>query len=204
MKRFTKIISLFLAAIVVFGAFAGCSGKKTDEGTTLDAGDKSGAKILVVYFSYTGNLDKMSHWVADETGADLVRVLPKTAYPEDYNATVDLAKKEHDDGVRPEIVVDLTAEQMAQYDTVFFGFPVWWYDLPMCMQTFVESCDFNGKTVIPFFSHAGSSSGANSLSTLESLAKGAKVVSGSALSIHGDKVADSEDEVRSWVKGLGY
>ena len=161
-------------------------------------------KILVVYFSWSGNLDKMAHWIADETGGDLIRVTAKEAYPENYNDTADRAKKEVDNGIRPDINVDLTPEQMAQYDTVFFGFPVWWYDLPMSMWTFLESYDFSGKTVIPFFSHEGSSNGAGALPRVTELAKGANVRTADALSIRGGSVASSENAVRDWVKGLNY
>ena len=146
----------------------------------------------------------MAHWVADETGGDLYRVSAKNPYPDDYNQTADRAKQEQDNDERPEIMIDLTKEQMAQYDTVFFGFPVWWYDLPMSMWTFLESYDFSGKTIIPFFSHEGSSNGAGALPTIEKLAEGATVRSDDALSIRGGSVADSEEDVREWVQGLGY
>lgn len=165
---------------------------------------KTENNILVVYFSWSGNLQKMAGWIAEETGADLVRVTAKEAYPEDYSATADRAKKELDDGIRPEISVDLTSEQFAQYDTVFFGFPVWWYDLPMPMWTLLESYDFSGKTVIPFFSHEGSSNGANALPTLTELAGNATVKTDDALSIRGGNVSDSEGDVRTWVRELGY
>lgn len=169
--------------------------------TTTDAESN---KTLVVYFSWSGHLDSMAHWVADETGGDLYRVTAAEPYPENYNDTADRAKNEQDDGKRPEIVVDITEAQMAQYDTVFFGFPVWWYDLPMPMWTFLESYDFSGKTIIPFFSHEGSSNGANALPTVEKLASGATVRTDDALSIRGGNVDGSESEVREWIKGLGY
>ena len=170
---------------------------------TSDESESAGSDILVVYFSWSGNLDKMAHWVADETGGDLYRVTAKDPYPEIYNETADRAKSEQDKGIRPEINVDLTAEQMAGYNTVYFGFPVWWYDLPMSMWTFLESFDFSGKTIIPFFSHLGNSNGARALPTLTDLAKGATILSDKALSIRGDSVADSETAVRNWVKSLG-
>ena len=213
-----KIVSLILAAAILF-AFTACgstneaetTAPQTDDGSLSSTETKPDAekaetngKILVVYFSWSGNLDKMAHWVADETGGDLVRVTAKEAYPESYNDTANRAKKEQDDGVRPAINVDLTAERFAEYDTVFFGFPVWWYDLPMPMWTLLESYDFSGKTVIPFFSHEGSSNGANALPRLEELAKGAAVRSEDALSIRGGEVAGSESDVRGWVKGLGF
>lgn len=161
-------------------------------------------KILVVYFSWSGHLDSMAHWVADETGGDLYRVMAADPYPEDYNATADRAKQEQDDGVRPEIVVDITPEQMSEYDTIFFGFPVWWYDLPMPIWTFLENFDFSSKTIIPFFSHEGSSNGANALPTVERLATGATVRSDDALSIRGGNLDGSENDVRMWVQGLDY
>ena len=198
-----KVLSLILTAILLVAALAGCAARERasqneEQDLTKDT------KILVVYFSWSGNLDKMAHWVADETGGDIIRVLAKEEYPADYNDTADRAKTEKDDGLRPEITVSLTAEQIEKYDVVFFGFPVWWYDLPMPMWTFLESVDLSGKTVIPFFSHEGSSNGASSLSTITTLAKGATVKTDDALSIRGGKVADSEKDVRDWVKGLGY
>ena len=179
---------------------------ETSEQPSSDTSDTETAenKILVVYFSWSGHLDSMAHWVADETGGDLYRVTAADPYTEDYNATADRAKQEQDDGVRPEIVVDITPEQMSEYDTVFFGFPVWWYDLPMPMWTFLENYDFSGKTIIPFFSHEGSSNGANALPTVEKLAVAATVRSDDALSIRGGNVDSAENDVRAWVQGLNY
>ena len=198
-----KVLSLILTAILLVAALAGCA--ERNRAPQVDEQDLTKeTNVLVVYFTWSGHLDSMAHWVADETGGDIVRVLAKDEYPESYNDTADRAKKEKDDGVRPEITVSLTAEQIAKYDVIFFGFPVWWYDLPMPMWTFLEGADLSGKTVIPFFSHEGSSNGADSLSTIATLAKGATVKTDNALSIRGGKVADSEKDVRDWVKGLGY
>ena len=176
---------------------------EVDSNSSTDTASAGNGNILVVYFSWSGHLDSMAHWVADETGGDLYRVTAADPYPENYDDTADRAKQEKDDGIRPEIVVDITQEQMAGYDTVFFGFPVWWYDLPMSMWTFLESYDFSGKTIIPFFSHEGSSNGASALPTIETLATGATVRSSDALSIRGGNVDESESEVREWVRGLG-
>ena len=176
---------------------------EVDSNSSTDAASAGNGNILVVYFSWSGHLDSMAHWVADETGGDLYRVTAADPYPENYDDTADRAKQEKDDGIRPEIVVDITQEQMAGYDTIFFGFPVWWYDLPMSMWTFLESYDFSGKTIIPFFSHEGSSNGASALPTIETLATGATVRSDDALSIRGGDVDGAENEVREWVRGLG-
>ena len=176
----------------------------SEKSDSSDINTEDTNRILVVYFSWSGHLDSMAHWVADETGGDLYRVTAADPYPEDYNATADRAKQEQDDDVRPEISVDITPEQMSEYDTIFFGFPVWWYDLPMPMWTFLENYDFSGKTIIPFFSHEGSSNGANALPTVEKLAVGATVRSDDALSIRGGNVDSAENDVRAWVQGLNY
>lgn len=203
-SKIKKIASILLCATLMMTLLAGCGGRSTDGPQTEETDLTNDSKVLVVYFSWSGHLQTMSHWIADETGGDIVRVVTKEPYPEDYNATADRAKKEQDDGTRPEITIELTEEELAKYDTIFLGFPVWWYDLPMPMWTFLESADLSGKTVIPFFSHEGSSNGASSLGTIEKLAEGAEVKSGDALSIRGGSVDSSEEEVREWVRNLGY
>ena len=203
-SKVKRTIAVVLSILTVL-SLAACGNSRK---TTVEQKDEvvlnHDSNILVVYYTWSGHLDSMAHWIADETGGDIVRVLAKEAYPEDYNSTADRAKKEKDEGIRPEITLDLSAEDLAKYDTIFFGFPVWWYDLPMCMWTFLESTDLSGKTVIPFFSHEGSSNGANSLDTLVKLAEGADVRKDDALSIRGGKVDGSENEVREWVQNLGY
>ena len=203
--KIKKIVTLLVCALLLAAALAGCGSERK---TTVEQKDEVSmtdeSKILVAYFTWSGHLQSMAHWIADETGGDIVRVVTREPYPEDYNATADRAKKEQDTGTRPEITIELSADELAKYDTVFFGFPVWWYDLPMPMWTFLESVDLSEKTVIPFFSHEGSSNGANSLDTVEKLAVGADVKRDDALSIRGGKVDSSENDVREWVKNLGY
>lgn len=91
---------------------------EVDSNSSTDKASAGNGNILVVYFSWSGHLDSMAHWVADETGGDLYRVIAADPYPENYDDTADRAKQEKDDGIRPEIVVDITQEQMAGYDTV--------------------------------------------------------------------------------------
>ena len=203
-SKVKRTIAVVLSILTVLSLVACGSNRKTTVEQKDEVVLNNDSNILVVYYTWSGHLDSMAHWIADETGGDIVRVLAKETYPEDYNSTADRAKKEKDEGIRPEITLDLSAEDLSKYDTIFFGFPVWWYDLPMCMWTFLESTDLSGKTVIPFFSHEGSSNGANSLDTLVKLAEGADVRKEDALSIRGGKVDGSENEVREWVKKLGY
>ncbi|MCR4891264.1 MAG: hypothetical protein K5989_03655 [Lachnospiraceae bacterium] len=161
-------------------------------------------KVLVVYFSYEGDLEKVANWIADETGGDLLEIKPKEPYSDNFDETVERAKKEQDENLRPEIEVALTEDEFKSYDTVFFGFAVWWHDLPMVMCTFLEKYDFSGKKIIPFFSHQGSYDGKKAMETLYKLTVGGSVKSDMALSIHKDEIYKSEHEVRIWVDGIGY
>ena len=194
-----RILALILALLMLF-TLAACGGSANDSDEPADAAEQQ----TEASDEAEESTDDTKIAEEGETGGDLYRVTAVDPYPEDYNATADRAKEEQDNDVHPEIVVDITEEQMAQYDTVFFGFPVWGYDLPMSMWTFLESYDFSGKTIIPFFSHEGSSNGANALPTIESLAKGATVRSDDALSVRGGNVDGAESEVREWVQGLDY
>ena len=125
----------------------------------------SGANILVVYFSRTGeqytvgvidegNTAIVAKMIAEKTGADLYEILPEIDYPYTYAALTDAAKKEQNENARPAIKGELP--DLAQYDTVFIGAPVWWGDWPMILYTFFESADLSGKNLVPFSTHEGS------------------------------------------------
>lgn len=159
-------------------------------------------KITVAYFSWSGHGEQMARWISDETGADLFRIVPSDAYGEDYNECADRAKKELDNGIRPELSEHIDTDTMAEYDTIYLIFPVWWYDLPMPVWTFLEEYDLTGKTIIPCFSHYGSSNGANSVNRVSELAKGANVLTDKVLSISGHSVANSEKEIRDWADSV--
>ena len=122
--------------------------------------------ILVIYFSRTGEqytvgvIDKgntaiVAEMIAEQTGADLFEVLPvDDHYPMTYTALTDVAKQEQNAKARPEYADDLP--DLAQYETIFIGAPVWWGDWPMIMYTVFENNDFFGKKLVPFSTHEGS------------------------------------------------
>lgn len=160
------------------------------------------SKVLVAYFSWSGNGQQMARWISEETGGELFRIVLEESYGEDYGDCADRAKNELDNRIRPALSSHIDADIMAQYDIIYLGFPVWWYDLPMPVWTFLEEYDLNGKTVIPFFSHNGSSNGANSVNRVTELAKGADVLSGEVLSLRGSNVSNSEKKIKEWAAGL--
>lgn len=118
-------------------------------------------KILVAYFSASGQTAKLAKTLAGVTGGDLFEIAPETAYTA---ADLDWMDKKSrstiemkDPKSRPAIAGKVA--DMAQYDTVFVGFPIWWYQAPRIIETFLESYDFSGKTVIPFATSGGSGIG---------------------------------------------
>ena len=159
---------------------------------------ESTGKILVAYFSKTGNTEAVAKMIAGTTGADLFKVETATPYPEDYNETVDIAREEQDNDARPELSTHV--ENMAQYDVVFLGYPNWWGTMPMAMFTFLEEYDFTGKTIIPFCTHGGSALG-SSESDIESLCPDSQILEG--LAVSGSRAGNAQSDVEAWVKGLG-
>ena len=155
-------------------------------------------KILVAYFSASGETAKLAKTVAEVTGGDLFEIQPEVAYTAaDLNwndkhsrSTVEM----NDAGSRPAIVNRV--EDMAQYDTVFLGFPIWWYQAPHIIETFLESYDFSGKAVIPFATSGGSGMG-KTAEILKAACPGAKIDSGKWLSSR-----ESAASVREWVESL--
>lgn len=118
-------------------------------------------KTLVAYFSASGQTAKLAKTLAGVTGGDLFEIVPETAYTA---ADLDWMDKKSrstiemkDPKSRPAIAGKVA--DMAQYDTVFVGFPIWWYQAPRIIETFLESYDFSGKTVIPFATSGGSGMG---------------------------------------------
>jgi len=109
-------------------------------------------KILVAYFSWSGNTEHVAKYIAQQTGGTLFRIEPEKRYPTEYTPCTEVAKAEKEQDARPAIK-DKVAD-WDSYGTVFIGCPVWWWTAPMIINTFAESYDFSGKTVIPFCTYA--------------------------------------------------
>lgn len=118
-------------------------------------------KILVAYFSCSGVTAKVARALADVTGADLYEIRPKTPYsPADLNWNNSCSRSSvemRNPAARPELAGELP--NLAEYNSIFIGFPIWWYEAPRILNTFLERCDFSGKTIIPFATSGGSGLG---------------------------------------------
>lgn len=154
-------------------------------------------KKLVAYFSASGVTRSAAEHLAKAAGADLFEIKPAVPYT---RADLDWMNKKSRSSVemnnpdsRPEIEEQLS--NMEDYDTVFIGFPIWWYVAPTIINTFVESYDFSGKTIIPFATSGGSGMG-KTVEVLKPLCPGANWEKGKML----NRVSDRELE--NWVKGF--
>ena len=137
------------------------------------------ARILVAYFSASGVTAKVAEKLAKAIDADLYEIAPVVPYTKTDLNWMDKKSRSsvemNDRSCRPTIAT--TVENMAQYDTVFVGFPIWWYREPSIIDTFMEAYDLTGKTVVPFATSGGSGLG-DSYKNMQALAPGATVYDG--------------------------
>ena len=147
-----------------------------------------------------GNTQYVARLIAQATGADTFRIEPETPYPTDHGPLVAQARAELRRKARPALknTIDL-----AQYDTIFLGYPIWCADLPMVVYTFLESGDFRGKTVIPFVTHGGSRL-AGTPAKIAKAVPGAKVLRDALCIDRNDVEETAAREVPAWLKSLGF
>ena len=187
------------------------------EDSVSEDADKDSNDTLVIYFSANNlnDVDAVSsatpmvgdesavEWMAniihDEVGGDLIQIVPSEDYPLEYDATADLAKTEADSEARPafnNLGIDPTS-----YSRVFIGYPIWWYRMPMIMETFFDTYDFDGVTIIPFNTHLGSRNG-GTYDMIRDREPGATVLEG--IPISGSDVGkdSSKEDIIKWLNGL--
>lgn len=206
-----KVLALLMTFILILslaacGGNIGTSKEETGSSKTAESPAASG-KSLVVYFSRTGEQDKVgviekgntkivAEMIAEKVGADTFEIVPKNDnYPMTFDALCDVAKEEQNNNARPEIKD--TVNDFDTYDIIYLGYPIWWADLPMICYTFLESYDFNGKTIIPFCTHEGSSD-ANTQKKIQSAVPNATVKE--VLAIRGQDAQNNQDEVKKQIE----
>ena len=171
-------------------------GKEGSASTNLDSD-----KVLVVYFSHGGNTQKLAKEISDQVGGDFRRIEPVNAYP-GGNELYDYTEQEQADDARPEIQ-DLNID-MSKYDTVFIGYPIWWYTYPQVILTFFDNHDLTGKTIVPFVTHGGSGMSGTEDDMREYLSdKDVTVLDGLAVS-RNDIEEDQSQTVTNWLEELGF
>ena len=194
-----KLVPLLTGAIMLLSLAACGSRTAAPEATTAPAA--AGGKTLVVYFSATGSTKTAAEAIAAATGGDLLELEPAEPYTSadlDYNNADSRVSREHDDETLRDVALKTTtADNWADYDTVYIGYPIWWGIAAWPVDTFVKANDFTGKTVIPFCT-SGSSDIGESGTQLAALAGTGDWQEGQRF-----PSAVTQQEVTDWVKSLG-
>lgn len=175
--------------------------ESAENGTDMentDNQDVQNHKALVAYFSATGTTKGVAEHIANGLNADIYEIVPEEPYTDadlDYNdnnsrTTIEM----NDPDARP--AISGSVENMEQYDIVFIGYPIWWYVAPTIINTFLESYDFSGKTIVPFATSGGSGMG-NTNEKLAPSCPGAILMKGKMLN-----GLLSQEELKAWVKSL--
>ncbi len=206
-KVITVVLVIAIIIVIVVGGFLlfGSSRNVGIDNNIKNQDDKVGKttldsdKVLVVYFSETGNTQKLAQEIYEQVGGDFRRIEPVKAYPTGQEL-FDYTKEERDNNERPKFK-DLNIN-LDDYDYIFVGYPMWWYTLPMIMYTFFDTYDFAGKTIIPFNTHEGSGDG-GTYETIKEFEPDATVLDGLPIR-GGDMSSDQTETVKEWLKGLGF
>jgi flavodoxin len=173
--------------------------QQNEPSTDSDSTTNTNTKVLVAYFSATNNTRPLAEYIADAAGADLYEITPAVPYTSadlNYNDSSTRATVEQNDAsARP--AISGSVENMADYDVVFIGYPIWWGQAPRIISTFLESYDLSSKTIIPFCT-SGSSGIGSSATNLHSLAPNANWLAGQRFSS-----GTSRDTMANWVNSLG-
>ena len=222
MKNVQKLGSLLLAVMMIL-SLAACGSKTNNTPTQTPSNDTpaesipaetpddtsaaepdnttSGGKVLVVYYSASGNTKRVAEDIAEAAGGDLFEIVPTEVYTSDdlnWTNSDSRVSREHDDESLRDVPLTTTeVENWDDYDTVFIGYPIWWGIAAWPVDNFVKSNDFTGKTVIPFATSSSSGMG-QSGSLLAEMAGTGDWQEGQRFSS-----GASSADVQSWVNGLG-
>ena len=182
---------------------------------SFDTAEKSENKTLLVYFSPANadtvdaissatprtddvsSVEYLAQMIHERVESDIAPIVPTEAYPVEYEDTANRARQEADDNARPEFTLDVNPEE---YDVIIVGYPIWWYQMRMVMQTFFDIYDFSEKTIIPFNTHLGSRD-SGTYEDISELEPNATVLEG--LAVSREQVQNAEEAVTDWIAELG-
>lgn len=172
-------------------------------------------KILVAYFSWAdnavqddidamtspsvkvpGDVAQLASWIGEETGGELFPIQVTEPYPSDWDDCLERANQEKGDGTHPALKAKV--ENLQDYDTVYLGYPNWWYSCPMAIFSFLEENDLSGKQVYLFCSH-GTGGLASSVKDISKAIPDAKI-SDNVFDVYEEDAASAKDEIVEWIK----
>lgn len=158
----------------------------------------SGASRVIADGKIYGNTEYIAMMISEATHGDLFAIKTERTYPSPHVPLIEAAKQEAEAGERPKLATHI--KNLSDYDVIFVGYPNWWYDMPMAIYSFFDEYDFSGKTVIPFVTSGGSGF-SQSVETITTMEKNAKVIKGPA--IQGRNVPNARQTINNWLEKQG-
>lgn len=193
------------------------------ESSALEGSSETGENggVLIAYFSWAenavleegvdamtspsvsdpGNVQQLAGWIQEETGGELFSIQITDPYPSDWDACLERANEERGQNARPALV-EPQVENLDSYDTVFLGYPNWWYGVPMALLTFLEENDLSGKDVYLFCSH-GTGGLARSVEIITEAVPEANI-SDNIFDCYEEDAPASQGDIQAWVGELGF
>jgi flavodoxin len=192
MNKIIIAVTITIAFLVFMGMPAQMS-FAAEEATQL-SGTK---KILVAYFSHTGNTREIVNQIHKIVGGDIFEIQSVKPYPQDYNAVVEQARQELDSGYKPALKTKV--DNIGSYDVIFIGYPIWMGTLPAPVKTFLSEYDLSGKIVVPFCTHGGGGPG-RSVADVSKLCPRSTLLD--SFEILGSNVKTAQNEVSEWLRKI--
>mgnify|MGYP002987808185 FL=1 len=191
------------------------------EQQTEQPSDTQESGVLVAYFSWAdnavidgevdavaspsvtapGNVQQLAQWVSERTGGDLFSIQVTEPYSSDWDACLERANQERAEDARPELTASV--EQLERYDTVFLGYPNWWYGVPMALLSFLEENDLSDKQVYLFCSH-GTGGLASSVEQIDEALPDSTALSENIFDVYEEDASSSQQDILAWLEELGY
>ena len=189
--------------------------------STEQPSDTQESGVLVAYFSWAdnavidgevdavaspsvtapGNVQQLAQWISERTGGDLFSIQVTEPYSSDWDACLERANQERAEDARPELTASV--EQLEQYDTVFLGYPNWWYGVPMALLSFLEENDLSDKQVYLFCSH-GTGGLASSVEQIDEALPDSTALSENIFDVYEEDASSSQQDILAWLEELGY
>ena len=211
-----KILSLLIMALIIGCGLTTLYAATPEESAAnqiLNENSSQDTKILIVYFSRTGenynvgntevgNTAMIASYIKEYLKADSYEIVPTKKYPAGYDECLDIAKKEQQENARPEIEGKI--DNLDKYDTIFIGYPIWYGDTPMIINTFLEQNNLEGKNILLFNTHEGSQDAGTYDKIAQKLLK--SKVNSNGLAIQGKTARTDEGKQKTidWLKQQGY
>lgn len=152
-------------------------------------------KILIAYYSHSGNTRTVAEKIKEITGGDLFEIKTSHEYPKNYTDIINQARQEKEDNFEPELTENI---DISAYDTIFIGSPVWWYTFASPVRTFLSENDFSGKTVMPFCTHGGGGV-SDTYSDIKKLCSNADIKDG----FDSYENSAKESDIQNWINNAG-